>query len=552
MAITPTTNLFILKNPLQIDNKNQLTFANKTAQFNYFHSLDFLQIDNISYQRKDSMIRFPAHIDKILQYNYCMYQNENYGDKWFYAFITNMRYVNDNMTEIYIKTDVYQTWQFDLEIKECFVEREMIPVAEDVPGANLVPEGLETGEFKIQSSVNIPELQPVAVLAYTRNPKDDGLTTEDVSPYGTYLNGIPAGVYYYICSFNLLPTIIEDIATRNHTDAIMTIFTLPALAVIGFQNSSLNDWINGYGHWVTGNFKANPVVRNAGSTPEQLDGYTPINKKLLTYPYCYVGFTPPNGSQKIYRFEDFGENTNFNIISEINQNPIVCMIPQNYRGETIATVDSVNLSGYPTLGWITEYFNTWLAQNSEIINLQMNQEQFNYEIGQVQSATSGLSNIIKSGLNGGSADYGGTIGQGIGLGFDLARNDVNHEYYIKNQMAQIEKQQLLPNTGHMSSNNATMLGYNYLHLNIFNTFTIKRQFAERIDKFFNCYGYLTNKIKSPNLHNRPNWNYLKTIGMNIQAHIPQNDLQELKNMFDNGITLWHNTNTFMDYTQNNR
>lgn len=80
MAIQPTTNLFILKNPLTIDNKNQLTFANKQAQFNYFHSLDFLEIDNISYQRKDSIIRFPAHIDQILEYNYCMYQNENYRE----------------------------------------------------------------------------------------------------------------------------------------------------------------------------------------------------------------------------------------------------------------------------------------------------------------------------------------------------------------------------------------------------------------------------------------------------------------------------------------
>lgn len=62
-----------------------------------------------------------------------MYQNENYSDKWFYAFITNMRYVNNSMTEISIITDVWQTWQFELEFKESFVEREMINVSEDIP-----------------------------------------------------------------------------------------------------------------------------------------------------------------------------------------------------------------------------------------------------------------------------------------------------------------------------------------------------------------------------------------------------------------------------------
>lgn len=133
MAITPSTNLFLLKVPLQIDNKNQLTFSSKQAQFNYFSSLPSLEIDNISYQRKNSIIRYPAHIDTLYEYNYCMYQNENYTTKWFYAFITDMRYINDHVTEIAIETDVWQTWQFDLTFKKSFVEREMINVSEDVP-----------------------------------------------------------------------------------------------------------------------------------------------------------------------------------------------------------------------------------------------------------------------------------------------------------------------------------------------------------------------------------------------------------------------------------
>lgn len=97
-----------------------------------------------------------------------------------------------------------------------------------------------------------------------------------------------------------------------------------------------------------------------------------------------------------------------------------------------------------------------------------------------------------------------------------------------------------------------MIGYDKFDKNIFTRYTIKRQFAERIDKFFDMYGYLTNTVKIPNLNNRPNWNYVKTIGLNVIADIPQLDLQEIKYMFDNGITLWHNTATFLDYSQNNR
>lgn len=66
------------------------------------------------------------------------------------------------------------------------------------------------------------------------------------------------------------------------------------------------------------------------------------------------------------------------------------------------------------------------------------------------------------------------------------------------------------------------------------------------------YGYQTNEVKIPNLNNRPNWNYVKLIGANIIGNIPEIDLLEIKNLFNNGITLWHNTNTFLDYSQNNR
>lgn len=71
--------------------------------------------------------------DELIKYNYCMYQNKNYSNKWFYAFITGMRYVNDNTTFINIQTDVWQTWQFDLVFKRSFVEREMIDVSNDIP-----------------------------------------------------------------------------------------------------------------------------------------------------------------------------------------------------------------------------------------------------------------------------------------------------------------------------------------------------------------------------------------------------------------------------------
>lgn len=106
--------------------------------------------------------------------------------------------------------------------------------------------------------------------------------------------------------------------------------------------------------------------------------------------------------------------------------------------------------------------------------------------------------------------------------------------------------------GSLSSSNATLIGYNLIDKNIFTRYNIKSDFAKRIDKYFDMYGYLTNTVKVPNINNRPNWNYIKTIGANILGNIPQSDLLQIRDLFNNGITLWHNTSTFLDYSQNNR
>lgn len=133
MVVTPNSNIRLVKVPLTINNKNQLTFESKEAQFEYFNSLPFIEMKDTSYHRKDGTIRYDGLFDDLIGYNYCMYQNESYSDKWFYAFITKMTYQNNSLTYIEIATDVWQTWQFDIQFKESFIEREMIDVSSDVP-----------------------------------------------------------------------------------------------------------------------------------------------------------------------------------------------------------------------------------------------------------------------------------------------------------------------------------------------------------------------------------------------------------------------------------
>ena len=81
--------------------------------------------------------------------------------------------------------------------------------------------------------------------------------------------------------------------------------------------------------------------------------------------------------------------------------------------------------------------------------------------------------------------------------------------------------------------------------------SIKAEYAKIIDKYFSMYGYKVNDLKLPNISGRSNWNYVKTIGCNILGDIPQEDMEKIKSIFNNGVTFWHNPNTFLDYSQSN-
>ena len=578
MAITPNTNLTLIKLPIELDSNNQLTFSNAAAQHTYFDSISGnLDAENFTYQRKDSVIRFPAHIDSIIHYNYCMYQNENYNNKWFYAFITDMRYVNDNMTEISISTDVWQTWQFDLTMNNMFIEREIVPKAADTFGEYRIDEGLEIGELLHIPTGVTTVLNPYYVIAYTGDYITDGTDRVDIArTVGFSINGIPSSVPYIICNsitdFNNILKIINDSGMGNN---IITCFTVPKVAlddtfVIRKMNGTItipfNCCILSQGEYT--NAKKSYTI---GHHDKFYYGpglfYAPKNKKLLQYPYMYFGTGGGTTDNKLYRYEDF-YNTDgsvvpcdesqvydltFDVISECNPSPDVLLIPRgykNYNGYSASIgdiLDPVKVKGYPTLAYYNDVFNSWLAQNSEILSINMQQQEFNYwatVIGSIPNIATGVGGIA-TGVDvvEGFSNIASSLVNNVKAGIDL-------EFYAKHQMAQKNQQKLMPDQVNLTSS-ATLMGYGLMSKNLFNHYQLTEEYAKRIDNYFSAYGYKVNEIKVPNINSRSNWNYIKTVGANIHADIPQGDLAQIKDMFNTGITFWHNPATFLDYSQAN-
>ena len=57
-------------------------------------------------------------------------------------------------------------------------------------------------------------------------------------------------------------------------------------------------------------------------------------------------------------------------------------------------------------------------------------------------------------------------------------------------------------------------------------------------------------VKVPNLHTRKSFNYVRTIDCNITGSIPDIYLNKIKEIFNNGVTLWH-INDIGNYSANN-
>lgn len=519
------TKLYLLNVPLENDYKNTLYFTSKANQQSFFASKVVKSYTDFSYQRKDSTIRIPAEFDTLIGCNYVMYQNSNYTDKWYYAFIKDMKYINDGLTEIEIETDVIQTWLFDYNVKASFVEREH--TADDTMGKNLVPESLETGEYVcnahvINSQLNTLLSNTKMVIASAIAPYD----TEKKSAGGIY-NGIYGGVGYYVVTDKLNLEALLDMASTNGTaDAITGLFMAP-------------DFLLDIEQVTVGSSFYRKVKQSQEAAAQQITvptsntsngSYTPRNKKLLTYPYQYLLVSNNNGGSAVYNFEDFepvdvtdetgstSKELKFVLEGAICPGGSIRLIPYNYKGIAQNDEESINLGKYPICSYPVDMYTNWLTQNSVNIALDV--------------ATAGVSIV-----GGAYAGNGGAVASGVG---SIART-----------VAQIHQASLQPYQARGNLNSGDVVFASKKNNFHFYYMNIKPEFAKIIDGYFDMFGYACHQIKIPNKAHRSRWWYTKTIDVNIDGAIPNNDMQKIKDCYNNGITFWRNATEIQNYSLSN-
>lgn len=530
ITITPQGQVNLCKTPLENDYKNQLTFTNFTDQINYFNSTIQKTFDNYTYIKKDNVIKVGCNIDEIIDCNYLFYQNTGFTNKYYFCFITNMAYINENCTAITFETDCFQTWQFQLQLKKCFVEREH--VNNDEPGAHTIPEDIEIGE---------PVVQDVSDLDYdgfyTCVAVSDDILRADQTIYHHNYNGVVSGLTYIVLQSSIdVNYFIFRYNQSSKIDAISSIFMIPSEYVPS------SGWLTdstGTIHYKYISEKSTPFelgnvdILKPSILGEGNTGYRPINKKLLAFPFCYILADNNAGANVVYKYEDFtapdgatATTCRFKAIGTINAGCSIKYIPINYKNIDLNYNESFNGAKLPLGGWINDVYINWLRQNG--LNIAI-------------SATGSILQIA-GGVGLSATGVGGVAGAG-----QIASGITG----IAGTISQIYQHSLMPDQAEGNINSSDiMYSAGKSGASIYRM-TRKIEYLKIADNFFSMFGYKVNTLKVPNLTGRSNWNYVKTIDCNFDGDIPQTDLNIIKTMFNKGVTLWHNPATMYNYNNSN-
>lgn len=517
MYIEPNSNIRILRNcPLNAQLDHTLYFTSKEAQTSYFMSLSKYSFTEQTYTRPNKgLIRVERKAEDLYDCNYLMFQNQSFGNKWFYAFINKVNYINNVTSELEFEIDSLQTYLFDFSLKECFVEREH--TTSDKIGEHILDEGLDFGDYLYNHLDIETQMDDMAVLVCAPF-KWDGTSLDPTEQIQLY-QGIPQGVTY--TAFDATPP-YKSINTYDDEGTYHEVY-LPTWLNAGPANNILEMYL------INKCFISKPdSVSAAGfatTVPKyqsSIGSYTPKNKKLFCYPYNFLRCVAPQGQTADFRYEFFSSaECTFQIRGTINLPCQATLIPHHYKNSVKANPhEALTMQGYPQVTWQTDTFLNYASQ-----------------------ALSTVIPIASEAAGGGL--FMGKAGIEAGVGISLLKNVdqimkgvVQYDSHPRQVNGQINQPTL----------SASMGWFRFFYYNM----QITEDYARIIDDYFTRFGYACKRTKQPNVNARPHYTYTKTLDCKITGSMPQDDIITIQDRFNQGITFWKYPNEVGNYSVDNR
>ena len=532
----PDSEIYLLKDvPFSPNYENTGLFPSKEVQETLFKQKAFFHAEECTYIRETGVIRLEVSIAFAYQCNYIMYKNTNFYDKWFYAFCTGVRYVNNSTSEFTFTLDYMQTWLFDYNLKQCFIERQHSKT--DNPGGNLVPEGLETGEMLYAYSYKLPATYGKIYIAATFDKN-----------LNNYMGGMSNNVYTGLCinefaSAAAATQFIQQATEANKLSGIVAVF------------QSIN-------------YNTQTTITVNQNQAALFQGYTPRNKKLYTYPYSFLQVLGNDGGNAIFRWEYFSTfgSGQFRILVSPSISSQMMITPTNYKGKSgYNPAERMIIENVMLCSWNGDTFKANLAQTigkyavpAEVA--VMTGAALLDKIGFGSKITQGIEetknfidktvDAVKAGnwisrVNPNDTGAKASLGVKFGSPSPSSLTDTAAGFTedilstIQKTLAAVHSPESMARQAQNPGSSTDILYMIQEKSPYFITMGISAYYARIIDDYFTQYGYAQNIINVPNRRARDRYTYLKTAGCIVEGSFAANIAAAIENIYNKGVRFWY-------------
>ena len=570
-----------------------------------------------SYTRlSDNSVRVQIPKENLIHCNYIAIRNgtgfeDQIENKTFFAFIERVEYVNNETSDIFFKLDYLQTYWGNFTIPANFIEREHCAISDDTVRNNLVPESIANGDMIVQktdhytyplfnSYIQSQQIPWHIVIAYV--PNWDGSSTkyvkwetaipttvqQRIAPTEQTLPQKRNGFLSPVCFISQAVVASDIVSMIGNIQRVVNELTDDSAQIIDMfmiPSEVYNDNFNADGIVSVHPFSVSRPT--SFKYMSKTGSYTPHNKKLFHSPYSKVVVTNNNGGNTEYNWEMFtsGEtNASFGVLSAMNPNPVLHIYPAQYRNINADFENSLTYDDFPKISWNEDSFSKWWAQNKTNFGLSLATGAISTGLMVATGGASGLARagqLAEEGMGHMQAMENSNLlaGQTAGLPFrerakdyfqaeDIARKSAwgrmgfsagMGAQRIAQTLGQLPHAQATPDSAKVQSNIPVVNGLQNRIGFVAYSMGVSGEIAEIIDKYFDMYGYQTDKVKVPNFitgTNRPIWDYIKMQNCLIKAQtgyrgIPEEAQTIIQGVFNKGITLWQNVSQIGDYNLDN-
>ncbi len=516
----PTSEVYFCNVPFDNDYTNVMLFESRSAQVSYFQNNYVKHYTNVNIIRKDTAIYIKDDFGAYDTVNYVMYRNPELDSKWWFAFVTNSEYVAKNTTKLTIKTDVWQSYLFDRTLKNCFILRGT--VGDDSFGKWLVQEPFDIPfafDNKIITSMDEDLWKPVWHISTTAWWIVDSGTS---SGYSVLYGGVSGDYNAATGSYSFKPltplevtSFIGAFAELKLDNTIQGIYALP-------------DWVSSkcrYGE-STGSTYGLILSNDLIQTNFNFDldftklacGYIPENNKMLTSLGKKFKLYNYNGFMMSLLPENFSENV---INGKSKPGITLAMQPYqsfSYKLTTHGYLDfAQNCVTIPYSGMLPCGYNSNVGITNALNTLNMFNTGFNAIANSATAMTPRQLTTVA-----------------VNAPTQLITSTVN---------AAIDK----PNSiGNGESDNLSLVP-KFSAIRLAESSPLYNECAF-MDNYLTVYGYAINDNYNLNdwIHNRQIFDYVQTAKDGTSLSIKGNatDENKLKQIFINGVHIWHSMSSF--------